>query len=145
MRRLEAATLLLENIVAPSHGDASASTNGSLPNQEARLAAVEGTDPPLPTSPQPISEPLLPAIEDFNTMITEDVQTYVNMSEDIGGLVAEQVGLLEVPTLSTCQSSNASLSSLLLYFELSLPNSSFSSSRPRQRSQIFNLQLTWRY
>ena len=94
LRRLEAATLLLENIVAPSHGDASASTNGSLPNEEARLVAAGRTDQPLASaSSQPIPEPLPPAIEDFNTIITKDVQTYVNMSEEIGGLVAEQVSL----------------------------------------------------
>lgn len=100
LRRLEAATLLLENIVAPSHGDASESTNGSLPNEEAGLEAVGRPDLPLAApSPQSISEPLQPAIEDFNAIITEEVQTYVNMSEEIGGLVAEQVRLSDAREL----------------------------------------------
>lgn len=95
LSRLEAATSLLESIVAPNLGDASASTNGTTSNDEAVLAAGGRADQPRGvTSPQPISEPLPPAIEDFDTIIAEEVQAYANMSEEIGGLVAEQVGLL---------------------------------------------------
>lgn len=35
--------------------------------------------------------PLPPAIDDFDALINGDVKTFVNMSEEIGGLVAEQV------------------------------------------------------
>lgn len=96
LSRLEAATSLLESIVAPNLGDASASTNGTTSNDEAVLAAGGRADQPrgVTPSPQPISEPLPPAIEDFDTIIAEEVQAYANMSEEIGGLVAEQVGLL---------------------------------------------------
>lgn len=92
IKRLEAATNLLESIVAPNLGDASASTNGTTSNDEAVLAAGGRTDQPrgVTPSPQPISEPLPPAIEDFDTIIAEEVQAYANMSEEIGGLVAEQ-------------------------------------------------------
>lgn len=95
LSRLEAATSLLESIVAPNLGDASAPTNGTAPNDEAGLAPGSRTDQArgMTTSPQPIPEPLPPAIEDFDTIIAEDVQAFANMSEEIGGLVAEQVRL----------------------------------------------------
>lgn len=99
--RLEVATSLLESIVAPNLGDASASTNGTAPNDEAGPGAGGRTDQArgVTTAPQPISEPLPPAIEDFDTIISEDVQAYANLSEEVGDLVAEQVGspLLENP------------------------------------------------
>ena len=57
------------------------------------LAAIGGnaSQPRRITPPTHQLEPLLPAIEDFDAIISEDVQRYVNMSEAIGGLVAEQV------------------------------------------------------
>lgn len=96
LSRLEAATSLLENIVSPNLGDLSTAVNGALSNdKELGLAAVGGiaAQPQGVTPPIPPAEPLLPAIEDFDAMISEDVQRYVKMSQAIGGLVAEQVGL----------------------------------------------------
>lgn len=146
LSRLEAATNLLESIVAPNLGDASASTNGTTSNDEAVLAASGRTDQPrgVTPSPQPISEPLPPAIEDFDTIIAEEVQAYANMSEEIGGLVAEQVGLLHCrKTLELC--ADVSFSSQLLYSERLRRNEGSLSSLPRRRSQTFSHQYTWRY
>ena len=42
-------------------------------------------------APLPSTETLPPAIEDFDAMVNSEVKTFVNMSEEIGGLVAEQV------------------------------------------------------
>lgn len=36
-------------------------------------------------------ETLPPTIDDFDTTINDEVKSFVNMSEEIGGLVAEQV------------------------------------------------------
>lgn len=90
---LEAATSLLESIVTPNLGGASASTDGSIPNDETVLATRGRTHQQsgITNSPQPISEKLPPAIDDFDTIIAEDVQTFGDISEEIGGLVAEQV------------------------------------------------------
>lgn len=101
LSRLEAATSLLESIVDPNLGGASASTNGTTPNDGAVISVAGRTDQArgMINSPQPISEPLPPAIEDFDTIIAEDVQAFVNMSEEIGGLIAEQVGLSTVGTV----------------------------------------------
>ena len=46
------------------------------------------------TSPPSQEVEVLPAaIEDFDSMIESVVKTFVNVSEEIGGLVAEQVGM----------------------------------------------------
>ena len=73
-------------------GDGSAAPNG-LPSAQPQGLALNddharGASPP----PQQPIETLPPAIEDFDNMIENDVNTYVNMSEEMGGLVAEQVG-----------------------------------------------------
>ncbi len=94
LSRLEAATSLLESIVSPNLGDLSTAANGDLSdNKGLGLAAIGGNaaQPRRITPPTHTAEPLLPAIEDFDAIISEDVQRYVNMSEAIGGLVAEQV------------------------------------------------------
>ena len=92
LRRLEAATSRLEDMV-PTMSESSASANGLPALPEAGLSTGRGLDQPGGTamSPQPMYETLPPAIDDFDTLINGDVKTYVNMSEEIGGLVAEQV------------------------------------------------------
>lgn len=96
LSRLEAATSLLESIVSPNLGDLSTAANGTLSDDKGLgLAAVGGhaAQPRGNTPPTHPAEPLLPAIEDFDALISEDVQRYFIMSKAIGGLVAEQVGL----------------------------------------------------
>ena len=89
--RLEAATSRLEDMV-PNYGDTSATTNGGLPLSDGGADAAAGTDQTRGNeSPERPTEHLPPAIEDFDTIINMDVQTFHNMSEDIGGLIAEQV------------------------------------------------------
>lgn len=92
LRRLEAATSRLEDLV-PTMSDASASTNGIPALPEAGLSTGRGIDQQVGSfaSPQAVLEPLPPAIDDFDGLINGDVKTFVNMSEEIGGLVAEQV------------------------------------------------------
>ena len=95
LKRLEAATSRLEDMV-PTIGDQSAVPNGlstsgqdaETPGSSKQLGASDG--PPSPA-------PLPPAIDDFDSVINGDVTKFVNMSEQIGGLVAEQVCLLREP------------------------------------------------
>ena len=42
-----------------------------------------------------VPEPLPPALDDFDSLINGDVIKFVNMSEELGGLVAEQVRVIE--------------------------------------------------
>lgn len=93
LSRLEAATCLLESIVSPNLGDLSTAANGALSDNKGLGLAANGGNAAQPRGVTPTlpAEPLLPAIEDFDAIISEDLQRYVNMSEAIGGLVAEQV------------------------------------------------------
>lgn len=45
----------------------------------------------VPPSPPKHLETLPPVIDNFDGIINGEVKTFVNMSEEIGGLVAEQV------------------------------------------------------
>lgn len=89
--RLEAATSRLEDMV-PNYGNISGSANSGLPVPGIGTDANAGTDQARGNaSPERRIEPLPPAIEDFDAIVNGVVQNFVNMSEDIGGLVAEQV------------------------------------------------------
>lgn len=77
----------------PSLGDPPASANGLPQGQDqgfpASAGVNQGTGAAL--SPQQSMETLPPAIDDFDAIINTEVKTFVNVSEEIGGLVAEQV------------------------------------------------------
>lgn len=51
-------------------------------------AAIE---PSTPSPPTPTPEPDPPQIEDFDALIKSDVQAFVDLGNQIGGLVGEQV------------------------------------------------------
>lgn len=63
-------------------------------------AAVLDSQPserPAPTAaPAPVPASLPSQIEDFDTLIDKDVGNFVQLGNKIGGLVAEQVGFLEL-------------------------------------------------
>ena len=89
--RLEDATSRLEKIASVTP-DPTASTNGA---STASIAAITtGLSEPqtssTPTSRQ-LPEPLLPAIEGFDALMNGEVEAFVNRSEGLGGLIAEQV------------------------------------------------------
>ena len=92
MRRLEAATSRLEDMV-PNMSDTAASTNGVQSAQAQGMPAAAGMVQSRGYAPQPLrhTETLPPTIDDFDSTINDEVKTFVNMSEEIGGLVAEQV------------------------------------------------------
>lgn len=91
LRRLEAATSRLEDMV-PVLSDETEGADGDIPPEGAALDTTGGTDSLRRiTAPQPLIEPLPPAIDDFDAIINGDVQVFVKLSEEVGGLVAEQV------------------------------------------------------
>lgn len=103
IRRLEAATSRLEDI---------ASATVELPQADRGAAATTSKQPPTsaPTGPLPPAPgtavgpdvvrtqgpalaPLLPqAVEEFDLFITGPLKKFVNLSDEVGGPVAEQVG-----------------------------------------------------
>src|SRR3954451_4992120 len=94
-RRLEAATSRLEDMatsVDATHPDtvAAITSAGAIPG-----IAPAATPAPTATDPTPPpAEPLPRSIEEFDKIIKEDVQAFVTASEQIGGLVEQQVHML---------------------------------------------------
>jgi adenylyl cyclase-associated protein len=87
IRRLEAATSRLEDMAsAVVEGP---KTNGASPPVTAAAPAAAATS--QPKAPKKVAEPLPPMIEDFDSFIETAVKKYVDRSNEIGGLVAEQV------------------------------------------------------
>ncbi|KAI4170152.1 MAG: hypothetical protein LQ343_005158 [Gyalolechia ehrenbergii] len=91
IKRLEAATSRLEDMM-PTGSDPSVARNGlaSLPESGLTAPRADVEDEPSSSQTQLAVAPLPPAIDDFDALINGDVKTFVNMSEEIGGLVAEQ-------------------------------------------------------
>jgi hypothetical protein len=88
MCRLEAATSRLEDMAMglDEHNAQKA------PDSTAALEP-EPSKQPTPTAPAaPAPIPLPPQIEDFDTLIDKDVNSFVDLGRKIGGLVEEQVG-----------------------------------------------------
>ena len=94
IRRLEAATSRLEDIASSSPGPAP-SVNGVPPDALANVVAAGASS----AVPEPAPQPLPPAIEDFDVLINQDVKDFVRLSDELGGLVSEQVCALWTPQL----------------------------------------------
>lgn len=97
--RLEAATSRLEDIASstiPPPSDAPKSNGISTPTQQAI------TTPPPPTSVQApalkkiIEDSVPECVAEFDSFIQGAVKKYVNLSDEIGGVVAEQVSALHI-------------------------------------------------
>jgi adenylyl cyclase-associated protein len=96
--RLEAATSRLEDI-ASSVGNQDANTNGTLPAiASPTTLAIADKSPSREATPKQLPEPLPLAIEGFDALINGEVTAFVNLSEGLGGLIAEQVWLFGSPT-----------------------------------------------
>ena len=90
--RLEAATSRLEDLV-PSIADPSLAADGAASLSGQGPSTDRALDQARPPSRH--LEALPPVIDDFDAIINGQVKSFVNMSEEIGGLVAEQVLPLE--------------------------------------------------
>ena len=98
-KRLEAATSRLEDMV-PNLGRESATNELSAGEEDSQKPG--GKNQPGASDAPPSPAPLPPAIDDFDSMINGDVTKFVTMSEQIGGLVAEQVLILVHQSSSKC-------------------------------------------
>ncbi|MCJ1245785.1 hypothetical protein MMC30_002989 [Trapelia coarctata] len=90
IKRLEAATSRLEDIASSAVGP-NATTNG-VPSVAAVPTSSGTADPSASraVTPKQLPEALPPAIEGFDALINGEVAAFVNMSEGLGGLIAEQ-------------------------------------------------------
>lgn len=82
--------------MVPNMSDPSAALNGAQAGQVQNPSATRATEATGGANPIAMQqhEVLPPAIDDFDALINAEVKTFVNMSEEIGGLVAEQVSCL---------------------------------------------------
>lgn len=100
--RLEAATSRLEDMAVSI--DPSAATNG-VSSAARGIVSPGASDEPSSNAipPPPAVEPLPKDIKCFDALIDGDVQNFVSISKELGGLIAEQVReiLADASTLAT--------------------------------------------
>lgn len=108
MARLEAATSRLEDIA--TYTEAPKETSALRKGAEASTGGDTFSAPP-PNSLQP----LLEVVEEFDIFIGSSVEKYIQLSNDLGGLIAQQV--LSVPEASR---------PIFPFYSISLPFLSFS-------------------
>ena len=89
--RLEAATSRLEDIASTTLENQSV-PNGIPPVAASAAAAVPPSQAQAQSAPkQAPPPPLPPSIEAFDDLINNEIKSFVDLSEAIGGLLAEQV------------------------------------------------------
>ncbi|KEY64514.1 hypothetical protein S7711_09639 [Stachybotrys chartarum IBT 7711] len=88
IKRLEAATSRLEDIASSTElpKDLPAIAQGSVPTPSAAASAASNSSA-MPKAP---SEPLPESIEEFDAFLSSSVDKYVKLSDQVGGLVAQQ-------------------------------------------------------
>lgn len=95
IRRLEAATSRLEDIAA-STVDPAEDSSKTITNTKAVGApptpAPTGPLPPPPTIQKPVVEELPTSVQDFDSFLSGAVKNFVDLSKQLGGPQADQVG-----------------------------------------------------
>jgi adenylyl cyclase-associated protein len=92
IHRLEAATSRLEDM-ATSSGVEVPRLNGAAPTPAPTgpLPAPPTISQTPPQPPKPVQEALPEVVEDFDTFLSGTVKKFVNLSDELGGAIAEQV------------------------------------------------------
>lgn len=91
--RLEAATSRLEDMAVSFEGASQANHVNNLAPPVQQTAIEPAKQDPSPPTPTPQPDPA--QIEDFDALIKSDVQAFVDLGKQIGGLVGEQVTRFE--------------------------------------------------
>lgn len=86
IKRLEAATSRLEDLATVVPPSSASSAVVPVPSISAPGAAAPAPQAPPPPPP----EPLPASVEEFDELIDNEVAKYVKLSEELGGLIAEQ-------------------------------------------------------
>ncbi|KAA8573333.1 hypothetical protein EYC84_003820 [Monilinia fructicola] len=100
IKRLEAATSRLEDIASstipppPSDAPDAPKSNGVNPPTQQAIATLPSPPPPTivqaPAINEVVKEPIPESVAEFDNFIQGAVKRYVNLSDEIGGVVAEQ-------------------------------------------------------
>jgi adenylyl cyclase-associated protein len=95
IHRLEAATSRLEDMASTTVEAPTPKTNGAAPPPTAPLPpAPVAAVAPEPSKPLP--EALPESVEEFDSFLTGPLKKFVNLSDELGGPVAEQVGTWQI-------------------------------------------------
>jgi Adenylate cyclase associated (CAP) N terminal len=93
LHRLEAATSRLEDIAAATVEPPKANGQVPAPPPTGPLPPTPAVAVPQTPEPAKVLAPLLPqSVEEFDLFITGALKKFVNLSDEVGGPVAEQVG-----------------------------------------------------
>ena len=91
LRRLEAATSRLEDMAASAIDLPKLNGAAPTPAPTGPLPAPPTASRAATETPKPILEVLPDSVEDFDAFINGTVKKFVNLSDELGGPVAEQV------------------------------------------------------
>ena len=91
VRRLEAATSRLEDMASATIE--TPKINGAGVHSVGSTGPLPPTPAAAPAPPPPVVEPIPESVEDFETFLAGPLKRFVNLSDELGGPVAEQVGV----------------------------------------------------
>jgi len=91
VHRLEAATSRLEDMASSTIE--APKTNGTAPALTSAASPVAPIPTPRLSEPtKPLPEPLPESVEEFDNFLKGPLKKFVNLSDELGGAVAQQVG-----------------------------------------------------
>jgi adenylyl cyclase-associated protein len=91
LNRLEAATSRLEDMAASTIEHPKINGVAPTPAPTGPLPAPPTASQAVAETPKLVQEPLPESIEEFDSFITGPVKRFVNLSDEMGGPIAEQV------------------------------------------------------
>ena len=91
LHRLEAATSRLEDMAASTIDLPKLNGAPSTPAPTGPLPAPPTASRAVSEAPKPVLEALPESVEEFDAFVSGTVKKYVNLSDELGGPVAEQV------------------------------------------------------
>lgn len=89
VRRLEAATSRLEDMASAAVD--TPKTNGTVAPSTAAASVAPAAAPTPPAPAKPIPEPVPESVEEFDAFLGGTLKKFVNLSDELGGPVSEQV------------------------------------------------------
>ncbi|KAK2801955.1 hypothetical protein FQN50_007511 [Emmonsiellopsis sp. PD_5] len=90
IKRLEAATSRLEDMAVSLDGSGPISPAPGAATPSAAPESPKQASLPPPPPPPPVVEPAPVQVEDFDALINKEVKSFVDLGEQLGGLVAKQ-------------------------------------------------------
>ena len=129
--------------MVPSIAENATESSNHAPGQTHGLGISDSQARGTTSPPEQEAEVLPASVEDFDAMIESVVKTFVNVSEEIGGLVAEQVGICI--SKAGGNRPNPSLRSQQPSFELLRRRGNSWSSQRKLRGRTFSQRFTWRF